>query len=73
MHARLVQFMVQSVCDGTFSRAAQAGKPDDAALVTIEGLPVTAGYLVFMPGNIRIVNHSLLLLLAKFNKLHLSC
>ena len=70
VHAPLVQFMVQGVSDGTFPRAAQACKPDDATLVTIQGLPVTAGYLVFMPGNIRIVNHLLLLLFTKFNHLH---
>ena len=61
VHAPLVKFMVQRVCDSALPGATQARKPDYTALVAVKGLPVASGYLMFMPGDIRIIAHYRLL------------
>jgi hypothetical protein len=61
-----MKFMVQGICDCAFPRTTQARKPDYTALVAVQRLPVASGYLMFMPGDIRIITHYRLLYLEKF-------
>jgi hypothetical protein len=59
----VMKFVVEGVCDGAFSRATQTCKPDYTALMTVQGLSVTARHLMFMPSDICIINHYMLLCL----------
>ena len=53
----LVQLVVDQVRDRALAAGAQAGEPNDAALVAIELFALFASDAMFVPGHIGVVSH----------------